>query len=375
MHWLPSEPASPHRIAHPLSPVLRALAICFVLALLVRAAARALPGWRAGIDAWIARLDVLSGALTHVFVLAGIAVVLRLVSLLARPTKEMHLGTRVTAIAAAVVVVLLAMIAVQFRLGILPTLFLAGATVLVSMLSCARLVALRVPHAASFALCLLTAAALLHLLGRMALVTEADTGRLIWYGYARVLATAKLAFGALGLVLFFLYVFVTPREHRRARVPLALAAVLGLTLLSVHGAVNGMKLDAASWQVLLTRMTPSVLAKPAPLVPAVLYLGIEVAALLTAALAVTMRDHALPLAAALALALAARASADVPVCALALCVAALAALVANLQVPNAVRSSVDGADDSRNVDENQVGHRHEEQTSRPGRALSPSQAE
>jgi hypothetical protein len=338
LHWLPSEPASPHRIAHPLSPVLRALAICFVLALLVRAAARALPGWRAGIDAWIARLDVLSGALTHVFVLAGIAVVLRLVSLLARPTKEMHLGTRVTAIAAAVVVVLLAMIAVQFRLGILPTLFLAGATVLVSMLSCARLVALRVPHAASFALCLLTAAALLHLLGRMALVTEADTGRLIWYGYARVLATAKLAFGALGLVLFFLYVFVTPREHRRARVPLALAAVLGLTLLSVHGAVNGMKLDAASWQV-------------------------------------TMRDHALPLAAALALALAARASADVPVCALALCVAALAALVANLQVPNAVRSSVDGADDSRNVDENQVGHRHEEQTSRPGRALSPSQAE
>ncbi|MCC6215430.1 MAG: hypothetical protein IT376_11215 [Polyangiaceae bacterium] len=305
-----------------LGPWVRSVALLAIAATLAgRAVAPALPGSRAGIAVAIEVTERIAAWLSQ----AALLVLFALGTwLLWRTLRSRRLGValRLVAVPIGAGALTLGLLASRLRLESPITLVL-GIGVLTAALACApgALASART-RAAGLVLLLGATAGGAHLASRVVAAQAAAVSDAARYAIARGLATA----GSLGDLLVLALVGAWLLARRRATGAVVALGVtvgsIGVAVVAVRGALP----DASFAAVLVARAAAALTRPPAPWLPGLAAMTLDVLALLAALLvavgrAGAGRSHALH--AAVALVLLSRAAADVPLVGLAMLVGAL----------------------------------------------------
>jgi hypothetical protein len=189
-------------------------------------------------------------------------------------------------------------------------------------------------------------------------------------------------------VLLVVLAFGWLAQRRRGRAILLASLSAALALLLVWALRATSTASASTFEIVVARSLASLLRAPAPFVPPSARLMLEAASFIGAVAALFATRKA-PFAPVLALCLIARGSLDIPIPALLLVVAAIAlpaygaiplSLLPNEMVPSSRGErplsqrgpELSHRGDESRVDNDQVGHRSEEDAARPARASHPA---
>ncbi len=299
--------------------LLRAVALVSWLALSARLLAKALPGSRSGIEAWIRRADGASSLLAQLAVLLGSSL---LVLLVVGTLAERGLGYayRLVVVPTAAAVLMLVMLA--STMGLDPELSLALGIACLGLSTAGATAALHAPEsrAQGLVVSLITLGAASRLATRVLAmgVVHHDAA---WISRVAWLAFAGHAFDAFGVAL----AAARLRAEQRTRAGVALLLVLAATLTVAWGAMRGSFDRASMWQVIASRALGELTQSPIAFSTLASRYAVETLAVLLAGAVALWPGRISAGMMSAALAILARPGVDVPASALVLAVGALVA--------------------------------------------------
>lgn len=285
-----------------------------------RALAPALPGARAGFERWITWGDQLGSVLTQAALLVG---TLTTVVLLLTTLRQSTLGIvyrLLTAVLGAGVLTVV-MTAHRGRIRADSILVVALVTSLVALWG--SFLATRSARTRGAGLVLLAAgvSSLSHMVARTLALYASENALVSLFDVARSIATLGMLCDVLALALAALWIIA---RNRARGLSIVVAGVLAAVTLVWAGAAGALP-DANLFQILAGRSLNALTQHPAPWVPSVVRVAIEVFSLsLVAGVLLEPAQRRLSVCV-IALALLARGSTDIPLCAMSLLLATLLA--------------------------------------------------
>ena len=302
------------------SPLRYVAAVGLVASILGRALAPALRGARQGLDRIIPYTDLAGSVASYLFAFAAIAM---MVVQLSRTLQERRLGRayRPMAMALGAAVLFLTAPALRHTLTERASIVTGASSGLLALVAVPQ--ALRVGRTRALGVVLAAAgmAALLHLGGTTIAWYAGERAMYRLAVVARGLATADVAFDALGIATALAWLRTRDSKVNAWTTRL----VLVVAFVVAWGAARGGSEGSPFWQLLAHRSIERLLVSPGPYVWLPLRYLLEAIAPLLGVVAVATRRQIAPVMGSLALVLLARPSTDVPLSALALALAALSA--------------------------------------------------